>query len=148
MIKKFISFILSFFLIILSNWFILYFVSEFFNNELWFSLIPSVNSNYTSFMWLDLIWLFLVGLWFWFFDGIVKYILNIISLPLRIMTMGFFSFIVNIIILYLLQFVLSEMVDIWYTIALWNLLQTMILSFVLSFITFICKYLINLFLKI
>jgi len=144
MIPKIIRFIIRFLSIMFSNGIILYLISSFLHNELWFSLVSNWNPNYMLVFGVDIIWLMLIWFVFWFFDTIIKYIVMLVSLPIRFLTLWLFSFAINIIILYGLQMFVKDNSDIlWYTIELWNLIQTLILSFILSVSTWICHFVVK-----
>ncbi len=63
------------------------------------------------------------------------------SIPLKILTLWLFSFVVNILIFYILEFVVNEM-NLWISIKLWSVLMVFVLSIVISLLYFIIKKII------
>ena len=120
-----INFIFKCLITIVSNVFIFLLASNFFSDILWFKLISQNPGHYIP--WLIFLWIL-----FWVINTVIWSILKIVTLPLRIISLGFFSIIVNVWLLYLFQYIVNTYIDIQYTVELWTFSQTLILSFVLS----------------
>jgi putative membrane protein len=71
-------------------------------------------------------------------NNVGKYILKILTLPLRFITLGLFSLVLNMLIMYIFEFVVNNY-SIWVIIHLWTLVQVFVLSLVVTTITFLIK---------
>lgn len=91
----------------------------------------------------NVIWVFLI-LWliFWVFNSPVKRILKLLSCPINFLTMWLVSLALNVIVFYLFA-VASNLFFNWeISVTLWNLVQTLILSFIMALWTSILKKII------
>ncbi len=114
---------------ILINAILLYVASEYLP-ELGFGL---VSSQYPAIITFGILWSI-----FWFLNNIIKTILKTVTLPLKILTLGLSSLIINIGIFYLFKYVLDSS-TLWIAIQLGNILQVFILSIIITWIYFLIK---------
>ena len=92
---------------------------------------------------INLAWIFLM-LWFVFriFNSPVKWILKTLSCPVNFLTLWLASIIINVAIFYIFAYVVNNQLDRWVTVKLWEIRQTLILSFIMSIgITILTKIL-------
>ena len=92
---------------------------------------------------INLAWIFLM-LWFVFriFNSPVKWILKTLSCPVNFLTLWLASIIINVAIFYIFAYVVNNQLDRWVTVKLWEIRQTLILSFIMStWITILTKIL-------
>ena len=82
-----------------------------------------------------------LGIIFWLINSVLKSILNILTLPVKILTLWLSSLAVNIAILYIFEQTVNYL-NVGVTIQLGTLTQTFILSFIISTIYFIIKKII------
>ncbi len=108
-------------------WFIAYKVPE-----LWFSVdfIYHPENVYIIFG--------ILGLVFWLINSVLKKILTILTLPIKRITLWIFSFVLNIAILYIFEQTINFL-DLWITVHLGDIIQTLILSVIISIIYFVIK---------
>ncbi|MEI6672563.1 MAG: phage holin family protein [bacterium] len=83
----------------------------------------------------------ILGILFWLINSVLKRILNILTLPVRLITLGASSLLLNIIVLYIFEQTVNYL-DLGITVQLGTLIQTAILSLILSTIYFIIKKII------
>jgi len=92
---------------------------------------------------ISLIWIFLI-LWFVFrvFNSPIKWILKTLSCPVNFLTLWLASIAINVLIFYLFAYVVNNYLDLWVAVKLWEIRQTLILSFIMSiWITVLTKIL-------
>ena len=92
---------------------------------------------------ISLIWIFLI-LWFVFrvFNSPIKWILKTLSCPVNFLTLWLASIAINVLIFYLFAYVVNNYLDLWVVVKLWEIRQTLILSFIMSiWITILTKIL-------
>jgi len=102
------------------NWIILYFIHKY---NLWFKVQATKYDVYITF----------VILWFvfWFFNFVLKRLLKILTFPLKILTFGISSIIINILVIYLFEYVVNTY-EFWIVIELGTIMQVSILSFIIT----------------
>lgn len=101
--------------------------------ELWFI----VKSEYKDiFVVFGILWFI-----FWLFNSVLKKILKILTLPIQFLTLWLFSLLLNLVIFYIFWRSVNYL-DIGITLQLWTLLQTFILSLVITFVYFLIKKII------
>ena len=119
-------------------WILLYVFNYF---SLWIKFTfsnPSVENSMMS-----LIGMFLM-LWFVFrvFNSPIKWILKTLSCPVNFLTLWLASIAINVLIFYLFAYVINNYLDRGVAVKLWEIWQTLILSFIMSFgITILTKIL-------
>lgn len=101
--------------------------------ELWFKIQAIYQDTYLIFG--------ILGILFWLINSVLKRILNILTLPVRLITLGASSLLLNIIVLYIFEQTVNYL-DLGITVQLGTLIQTAILSLILSTIYFIIKKII------
>ncbi len=82
-----------------------------------------------------------LGILFWLINSVLKKILNILTLPVRLVTLWLSSILLNIIVLYIFEVTVNYL-DLGITIQLWTLTQTIVLSLIISAIYFLIKKII------
>ena len=82
---------------------------------------------------ITLVWAFLI-LWFVFrvFNSPIKRILKILSCPVNFLTLWLASIVINVLVFYLFQYAVNNYLDLWMTVTLWQIWQTLILSFIMA----------------
>jgi len=81
---------------------------------------------------LHLLLLFVVlGCVFWLLNSPIKSIIKVLSFPVNMLTLGLFSFVINVLIFYVFQWVTTTYVP-GVEVILGTLLQTAILSFIMA----------------
>lgn len=110
---------------------------------LWFIVykVPELGFNIESIYKDSYIIFWILWLLFWLINTVLKRILKILTLPIRIVTLGIFSFILNIAILYIFEQTVNFL-DLGVIIQLGTLVQTLILSVIISTIYFVIKKII------
>ncbi|MFA5748318.1 MAG: phage holin family protein [Candidatus Absconditabacterales bacterium] len=83
----------------------------------------------------------ILGFIFWLFNSVLKKILKILTLPIKFLTLGLFSLLLNLVIFYIFGRSVNYL-DIGITLQLGTLLQTFILSLVITFVYFLIKKII------
>lgn len=83
----------------------------------------------------------ILGIVFWLINSVLKKILNILTLPVRLVTLGLSSLLLNIIVLYIFEQTVNYL-DLGIMVQLGTLIQTFILSIIISAIYFIIKKII------
>ena len=109
-------------------WILLYIFNYF---SLWIKITfsnPSVENSIIS-----LIWAFLVlGFIFRVFNSPIKWILKTLSCPVNFLTLWLASIAINVLIFYLFAYVVNNYLDWEVMVKLWEIWQTLILSFIMS----------------
>ena len=107
-------------LLFLFNYYSIWIKIEFANPEMQKSIIT-------------IVWAFLV-LWFVFrvFNSPIKWILKTLSCPVNFLTLWLASIAINVLVFYLFQYTINNYLDLWMTITLWQIWQTLILSFIMA----------------
>lgn len=92
---------------------------------------------------ISLIWIFLIlGFIFRVFNSPIKWILKTLSCPVNFLTLWLASIAINVLIFYLFAYVINNYLDLWVAVKLWEIRQTLILSFIMSiWITVLTKIL-------
>lgn len=117
---------------IVVNWLLLYVISRYIP-EAWLKIVSEYNDHIAIFWFL---WLM-----FWITNWIIKKILNIVTLPLKLITLWLSSIVLNIVMFYVFeQFV--NYLDVWIQIQLWTIVQVIILSIVMTLSYFLIKKII------
>ena len=82
---------------------------------------------------ITLIWAFLI-LWFVvrIFNSPIKRLLKTLSCPVNFLTLWLASIAINVLVFYLFQYAVNNYLDLWMTITLWQIWQTLILSFIMA----------------
>ena len=89
---------------------------------------PAVESSIISLVWIFL----MLGLVFRIFNSPIKWILKTLSCPVNFLTLWLASIVINVLIFYLFAYVVNEYLDRGVTVKLWEIWQTLILSFIMS----------------
>ncbi len=104
------------------NWVILYFIHKY---DLWFKVQATRYDVYMTFL---ILWFV-----FWFFIFILKRILKILTLPLKILTFGISSLIINVLVIYIFEYVVNTYeAEFWIVVSLGTVLQVLVLSFIIT----------------
>ena len=99
---------------------------------------PSVENSIISLVWIFL----MLGFVFWVFNSPIKWILKTLSCPVNFLTLWLASIVINVLIFYLFAYVVNNYLDRGVTVKLWEIWQTLILSFIMSiWITILTKIL-------
>ena len=119
-------------------WILLY-VFNYFSLGIKFSFSnPSVENSIISLVWIFL----MLGFVFWVFNSPIKWILKTLSCPVNFLTLWLASIVINVLIFYLFAYVVNNYLDRGVTVKLWEIWQTLILSFIMSIgITILTKIL-------
>ena len=82
---------------------------------------------------ITLVWAFLI-LWFIFriFNSPIKRILKTLSCPVNFLTLWLASIVINVLVFYMFQYAVNNYLDLWMTVTLWQIWQTLILSFIMA----------------
>ena len=82
---------------------------------------------------ITLVWAFLI-LWFvfWVFNSPIKRILKTLSCPVNFLTLWLASIAINVLVFYLFAYAINNYLDLWMTVQLWQIWQTLILSFIMA----------------
>ena len=89
---------------------------------------PTIESSIISLVWIFL----MLGLVFRIFNSPIKWILKTLSCPVNFLTLWLASIVINVLIFYLFAYVVNEYLDRGVTVKLWEIWQTLILSFIMS----------------
>ena len=75
-----------------------------------------------------------LALWlvFWIFNSPIKWILKILSCPVNFMTLWLASVVINVLVFYMFAYVVNNYLDRGVVVRLWEIWQTLILSFIMS----------------
>ena len=117
-------------LLFLFNYYSIWIKITFANPEMWSSIITLVS-------------VFLV-LWFVFrvFNSPIKRILKTLSCPVNFLTLWLASIAINVLVFYLFAYAVNNYLDLWVTVQLWEIWQTLILSVIMWLgITVLTKFL-------
>jgi len=118
---------------VIANAIILYVVSTYIP-QLWFSISNPWGGNiYVVFA--------ILGTLFRLFNGIIKNIVKVLTLPFAIITLGLSSVVINIAIIYVFGYVINTS-SLGMQVQVGGLVQTLILSSVIAFAYFILKKII------
>jgi len=69
---------------------------------------------------------------------VIRKILKFLATPINMLTLGIASIIINMVILYLFQYIISQL-DLGITVSLGSIEQTFILSIIITLLTLILK---------
>lgn len=83
----------------------------------------------------------ILGIVFRLINSVLKSVLKILTLPVRMVTIGIFSLVLNIAVLYIFEQTMNYL-DLGITVQLGTLMQTFVLSVILSAIYFLIKKII------
>lgn len=83
----------------------------------------------------------ILGVFFWIVNSLLRYILEILTLPAKYLTLGLSSLIVNRILFYIFEQSVNYL-DVGITVQLWSIVQTLMLSIIITSLYFIIKKLI------
>ncbi len=119
-------------------WILLY-VFNYFSLGIKFTFTNSAIENSI----ISLIWIFLaLGFVFRVFNSPIKWILKTLSCPVNFLTLWLASIVINVLIFYLFAYVVNNYLDRGVAVKLWEIWQTLILSFIMSIgITILTKIL-------
>ena len=82
---------------------------------------------------ITLVWAFLVlGLIFRIFNSPVKWILKTLSCPVNFLTLWLASIAINVLVFYMFAYVVNTFLDGEVVVKLWEIRQTLILSFIMA----------------
>lgn len=95
------------------------------------TLIPSIWESIIATICTFLI----LGLIFRIFNSPIKWILKTLSCPVNFFTLWLASILINVLIFYIFAYIVNNYLDLGVTVELWNILQTLILSFIMSICT-------------
>ena len=89
---------------------------------------------------INLIWIFLI-LWLIFriFNSPIKRILKTLSFPINAITLWLFSIAINVLVFYLFAYFTNNFFNWELVVTLWQIRQTLILSFIMAIWTYILK---------
>ena len=112
--------VISWILLFVFNYFSIWLKISFSDPEIWKSIV-------------GLIWTFLL-LWlvFWIFNSPIKWILKTLSCPVNFLTLWLASIIINVLVFYMFAYVVNNYLDWGVVVKLWEVWQTLILSFIMS----------------
>lgn len=101
-------------------WWLTYFLPE-----LWFKVVSGEGTSYG-------LALVIVAIGLWIMNDVVKKILKIVTVPLNIFTLWLAWFVVNVLVLYVLQFALTQIPWLSVGIELWSFVHVVAVSLLLS----------------
>ena len=102
------------------NYYSLWIKITFTNPAVWNSIIGVVGA-------------FLVlGFIFWVFNSPIKWLLKIVSCPVNFFTLWLASLAINVLVFYMFAYVVNNYLDWEIVVKLWEIWQTLILSFIMS----------------
>lgn len=82
---------------------------------------------------ITLVWAFLIlGFVFRIFNSPIKWILKTLSCPVNFLTLWLASIAINVLVFYLFAYAVNNYLDLWMTVTLWEIWQTLILSFIMA----------------
>jgi len=82
---------------------------------------------------ISLVWAFLVlGLIFRIFNSPIKWILKTLSCPVNFLTLWLASIAINVLVFYMFAYVVNTFLDGEVVVKLWEIRQTLILSFIMA----------------
>lgn len=73
-----------------------------------------------------------LGFVFWIFNSPIKWILKILSCPVNFLTFWLASIVINVLVFYMFAYVVNNYLDWGVVVKLWEIWQTLILSFIMS----------------
>lgn len=112
--------VISWILLFVFNYFSIWLKISFSDPEIWKSIV-------------SLIWtFFLLWLVFWIFNSPIKWILKTLSCPVNFLTLWLASIIINVLVFYMFAYVVNNYLDWGVVVKLWEIWQTLILSFIMS----------------
>lgn len=119
-------------------WILLYVFNYF---SLWIKFTfsnPAIESSIISLVSIFL----MLGFVFRVFNSPIKWLLKTLSCPVNFLTLWLASIVINVLIFYIFAYVVNNYLDRWVTVKLWEIWQTLILSFIMSiWITILTKIL-------
>lgn len=80
----------------------------------------------------------LLAILFWIINTFVKGVLKFLSLPLTYLTFGSFTLVLNVVLLYIFEYVV-DWSWLWIVVQLWPFYYVVLMSFIASFIAFLIK---------
>lgn len=80
----------------------------------------------------------ILGIIFWLINSVLKKVLNILTLPVRMITLWLSSLLLNIIVLYIFEQTVNYL-DLGIVVQLGTIIQTLVLSVILSAVYFVIK---------
>ena len=109
-------------------------------NYYWLGIKIEVIESVTNNSIIDLVWIFLI-LWLIFriFNSPIKRILKTLSCPVNILTLWLASIVINVLVFYLFAHFSNIFFDWEVTVRLWEIRQTLILSFIMATWNYILK---------
>jgi putative membrane protein len=78
---------------------------------------------------------------FWIINNVVKVVLKILTIPLKYITFGLFSLVLNVLMIYIFEFLVNNS-TVGVLVHLWTIVQVFLLSLVVTIIAFIIKKII------
>ena len=99
--------------------------------QLWIK-IDFLSDTWNSLI--GMVWIFLaLGFVFWVFNSPIKWILKTLSCPINFLTLWLMSLVINVLVFYLFAYVVNNILFQWeVSIQLWQIWQTVILSFIMA----------------
>lgn len=128
MIMSMLRFLKHLILIVVINMVVLYLCDHY---HFWFRIDSSQYQPLVTFAFL--------GIVFWFFNSIIKKLLKLLAFPLKFFTLGLSSFVINVFVLYLFEYIINAN-NLGVVVHLWTLLHVVVLSCSITFIYFLVKY--------
>lgn len=109
-------------------------------NRYWLGIKIDIIESVTNNSIIDLMWVFLI-LWliFWIFNSPIKRILKTLSCPVNVLTLGLASIAINVLVFYLFAYFSNNFFDWEVVVRLWEIWQTLILSFIMATWNYILK---------
>lgn len=109
-------------------------------NYYWLGIKIDIIESITNNSIIDLVGIFLI-LWliFWIFNSPIKRILKTLSCPVNILTLWLASIAINVLVFYLFAYFSNNFFDGEVTVRLWEIWQTLILSFIMATWNYILK---------
>lgn len=75
---------------------------------------------------------------FWLINNVGKFVLKILTIPLKYLTLGLFSLVLNMLVIYIFEFLVNNSA-MWVMVHLGTIVQVFILSLVVTTIAFLIK---------
>lgn len=99
----------------------------------YFSLWIKIDFTKDANSLVELIWVFLILWWlFWLFNAPIKWILKTLSFPINMVSFWLVSVAINVLVFYLFAYVANNFFDGELVVRLWQIWQTLILSFIMT----------------
>lgn len=114
------------------NWLLLYIISKYIP-EAWLKIVSEYSDQIVIFWFLWLV--------FRITNGIIKKILNIVTIPLKLVTLWLSSIVLNVLMFYFFEQFINYL-DVWIQVQLWNIIQVVILSVFMTLSYFLIKKII------